>query len=151
MGCARNRASELFSTKNSCLQYMLRVLTYCAALDVPTTTVRTVSSWLTARYLVGGPGWSGAGPADVGTVVLPLSVDDPGGAKVARGSRALVTADKGNGSLCVRSFAGVGAGPVVHRLALHPCSERWQERWISRTSRSSSVLTSVRQSTGPRP
>ena len=30
-------------------------------------------------------------------------------------------------------------GPVVHRLALHPCSERWQERWISRTSRSSSV------------
>ena len=33
----------------------------------------------------------------------------------------------------------MGAGPVVHRLAPHPCSERWQERWISRTSRSSSV------------
>ena len=32
-----------------------------------------------ARYLVGGPGWSGAGPAAVGTVVLPLSLDDPGG------------------------------------------------------------------------
>ena len=30
-------------------------------------------------------------------------------------------------------------GPVVHRLALHPRSERRQERWISRTSRSSSV------------
>ena len=30
-------------------------------------------------------------------------------------------------------------GRPVHRLALHPCSERWQERWISRTSRSSSV------------
>lgn len=33
------------------------------------------------RYLVGGPGWSGAGPAAVGTGVLPLSVDDPGGRK----------------------------------------------------------------------
>ena len=35
--------------------------------------------------------------------VLPLSADDPGGV-VTRGSRALVTADKGNGPLCVRSF-----------------------------------------------
>jgi len=26
---------------------------------------------VTARYLVGGPGWSGAGPAAVGTGVLP--------------------------------------------------------------------------------
>ena len=69
-----------------------------------------------ARYLVGGPGWSGAGPVAVGTGVLPLSLDDPG-AKVTRSSRALVTADKGNGPQCVRSFAGVGAGPVVHRLA----------------------------------
>ena len=50
---------------------------------------------LHTRYLVGGPGWSGAGPAAVGTGVLPLSVDDPG-AKVTRSSRALVTADKGN-------------------------------------------------------
>ena len=74
----------------------------------------------------------------MGAGVLPLSVDDPG-AKVTCGSRALVSADKGNGPLCVRSFAGVGAEPVVHRLALHPCSERWQERWISRTSRSSSA------------
>ena len=49
------------------------------------------------------------------------------GAKVTCGSRALVTADKGNGPQCVRSFAGVGAGPVVHRLALHPCSERRHE------------------------
>ena len=49
----------------------------------------------TARCLVGGLGWSGAGPVAVGTGVLPLSVDDPG-AKVTRGSRALVTADKGN-------------------------------------------------------
>lgn len=54
--------------------------------------------------------WSGAGPAAVGTVVLPLSVDDPGGAKVTCDSRALVTADRGNGPLRVRSFAGVGAG-----------------------------------------
>ena len=91
-----------------------------------------------ARYLVGGPGWPGAGPVAVGTGVLPLSVDDPG-AKVTRSSRTLVTADKGNGPLRVRSFAGVGAGPVVHWLALHPCNERWQERWISRTSTSSSV------------
>ena len=36
-------------------------------------------------------------------------------------------------------FRNVGAGPVVHRLAPHPCSERRQERWISRTSRSSSA------------
>ena len=62
-----------------------------------------------ARYLVGGPGWSGAGPAAVGTVVLPLSLDDPG-AQVTCGSRALVTADKGNGPQCVRSNAYVGAG-----------------------------------------
>ena len=48
------------------------------------------------RYLVGGPGWSGAGPAGVGAGVLPLSLDDPGGARVTCGSRALVTADKGN-------------------------------------------------------
>ena len=31
------------------------------------------------RYLVGGPGWSGAGPVAVGAGVLLLSVDDPGG------------------------------------------------------------------------
>ena len=62
-----------------------------------------------ARYLVGGPGWSGAGPVVVGTVVLPLSLDDPG-AKVTCGSRALVAADKGNGPQCVRSNAYVGAG-----------------------------------------
>ena len=66
---------------------------------------------LRARYLVGGPGWSGAGPAAVGTGVLSLSLDDPG-AKVTRSSRALVTADKGNGPQCVRSFAGVGAEPA---------------------------------------
>lgn len=60
----------------------------------------------------------------MGTGVLPLSLDDPG-AKVTYGSRALVTADKGNGPQCVRSFAGVGAGGrPVHRLASHPCSER---------------------------
>ena len=38
------------------------------------------------------------------------------GARVTCGSRALVTADKGNDPSSVRSFAGVGAGPVVHRL-----------------------------------
>ena len=47
--------------------------------------------------------------------VLPLSSNDPGGV-VTRGSRALVTADKGNDPSSVRSFAGVGAGPVVHWL-----------------------------------
>ena len=31
-----------------------------------------------------------------------------------------MTADKGNGPLRVRSNAYVGAGPVVHRLALAP-------------------------------
>ena len=55
------------------------MLSHRAILDVPIATVRTVSSWLTARYLVGGPGWSGAGPVAVGTVVLLLSLDDPGG------------------------------------------------------------------------
>jgi len=35
--------------------------------------------------------------------VLPLSLDDPGGV-VTHSSRALVTADKGNGPQCVRSF-----------------------------------------------
>ena len=89
-------------------------------------------------YLVGGPGWSGAGPVAVGMMSCPFP-QMIRGAKVTCGSRALVTADKGNSPQCVRSFAGVGAGPVVHRLALHPCSERWQERWISRTSRSSSA------------
>ena len=38
-----------------------------------------------------------------------------------------MTADKGNDPSSVKSFAGVGAGPVVHRLALHPCSERRHE------------------------
>ena len=90
-----------------------------------------------ARYLVGGPGWSGAGPAAVDTDVLTLSVD--AGAKVTCGSRALVTAENGNDPPLMRSFAGVGAGPVARRLALYPCSERRQERWISRTSTSSSV------------
>ena len=70
---------------------------------------RTILRYKAARYLVGGPGWSGAGPAAVGTGVLPLSADDPG-AKVTCGSRALVTADKGNVPLRVRSNAYVGAG-----------------------------------------
>ena len=38
-----------------------------------------------------------------------------------------MTADKGNDPSSVRSNAYVGAGPVVHRLALHPCSERRHE------------------------
>ena len=38
-----------------------------------------------------------------------------------------MTADKGNDPSSVKSLAGVGAGPVVHRLALHPCSERRHE------------------------
>ena len=38
-----------------------------------------------------------------------------------------MTADKENDPSSVRSFAGVGAGPVVHWLALYPCSERQHE------------------------
>ena len=92
-----------------------------------------------ARYLVGGPGWSGAGPAAVDTDVLTLSVD--AGAKVTCGSRALVTAENGNDP--PQNSRGLSQawvrGPVVRRLALHPCSQRRQEGWISRTSTSSSV------------
>ena len=61
----------------------------------------------------GAEGWASC----CGHDVLPLSVDDPGGV-VTRSSRTLVTADKGNDPLCVRSNAYVGAGPVVHRLTL---------------------------------
>lgn len=32
---------------------------------------------IAARYLVGGPGWSGAGPVVMGPGVLLLSADDP--------------------------------------------------------------------------
>ena len=58
--------------------------------------------------------------------VLPLYVDDPGGV-VTRGGRAPVTADKGNDPLRVRSSAGVGAGPIVHRLVLTHLSGRRQK------------------------
>lgn len=39
--------------------------------------------------------------------VLPLLLEDPA-ARVTRGSRAPVTADKGSSPLCTRSFKGVG-------------------------------------------
>ena len=72
--------------------------------------------------------------------LVPVCVDDPG-ARVTCGGRALVTADMGNDP--PQNGRGLSQawvrGPVVHRLALHPCSERRQERWISRTSTSSSV------------
>ena len=55
------------------------------------------------------PGGPGLGQLLWARVSCPCSVDDPG-AKVTCCSRALVTADKGNGPQCVRSFAGVGAG-----------------------------------------
>ena len=55
--------------------------------------------------MVGAGGWASC----CGHDVLPLSLDDPGGV-VTRGSRALVTADKGNDPPRVRSFAYVGAG-----------------------------------------
>ena len=80
----------------------------CSGATSPLTNL-DVSGAGISRFLVGGPGWSGAGPAAVGTGVLPLSVDDPG-ARVTCGSRALVTADKGNDPSSVRSNAGVGAG-----------------------------------------
>ena len=152
-GGTRSRAAELFSTKKTCPQERLRVLSYRATLDVPIATVRTISGWLTAhrraydirphqracttwgqavlvlRWLKDGTdvrtlardagvsqatgyryplpcwwsrvvrGWASC----CGHDVLPLSADDPGGV-VTRGSRALVTADKGNGPLRVRSF-----------------------------------------------
>ena len=67
MGCTRSRASELFSTKKTCSQERLRVLSYHATLDVPIATVRTVSGWLTVHrrahdipvtllVVLGGPG-----------------------------------------------------------------------------------------------
>ncbi len=87
--------------------------------------------------MVGAGGWAGC----CGHDVLSPSVLMIRGVKVACGSRALVTADKGNDP--PQSGRGLSQawvrGPVVHRLALHPRSERRQERWISRTSRSSSV------------
>ena len=61
----------------------------------------------------------------MGTGVLPLSLDDPG-ARVTCGGRALVTADMGNDP--PQNGRGLSQawvrGPVVRRLALHPCSER---------------------------
>ena len=45
----RSRAAELFSTKKTCPQERLRVLSYRATLDVPIATVRTISGWLTAH------------------------------------------------------------------------------------------------------
>ena len=82
--------------------------------------------------------------------VLPLSADDPGGV-VTRGSRALVTADKGNGPLRVRSNAYVGAGPVVHRLALHPGARGGRRDGYRGHRRLHRYRASVRQSTGLRP
>ena len=82
-------------------------MTYLAAPVLPAgvgADRRTVSrppvvSWKArcgfTRYLVGGPGRPGGWASCWGHDVLPLSVDDPG-ARVTCGSRALVTADKGN-------------------------------------------------------
>jgi len=57
--------------------------------------------------------------------LVPVCVDDPG-ARVTCGGRALVTADMGNDP--PQNGRGLSQawvrGPVVHRLALHPCSER---------------------------
>ena len=61
------------------------------------------------------------------------------GAKVTRGSRALVTADKGNGPLRVRSFVTWVRDRSSTGWPRIDLTERWQERWISRTSTSSSV------------
>ena len=101
---------ECWSWKDRPELYSGRHRTTGLSVQVACTLSGTLA-WVSAppRYLVGGPGWSGVGPAAVGTGVLPLSVDDPGGV-VTRGSRTLVTADKGNDPSSVRSFAGVGAG-----------------------------------------
>ena len=101
-----------------------------------------------ARYLVGGPGWPGAGPAAVDTDVLTLSVD--AGAKVTRGSRTLVTAGKGNGPPRVRSFAGVGAGPVVHPLTLTHAARGGRRDGYRGHRRLHRYPASVCASTGPR-
>ena len=111
----------------------------CSGATSPLTNL-DVSGAGISRFLVGGPGWSGAGPAAVGTGVLPLSVDDPG-AKVTCGSRALATADKGNDP----SQNGKGLSQVwvpgrpVHRLAPYGLDREAAQRCVSRTSRSSSV------------
>ena len=60
-------------------------------------TLRPLPCWWS--LVVGAGGWASC----CGHDVLPLSLDDPGGV-VTRSSRALVTADKGNGPQCVRSF-----------------------------------------------
>ena len=94
------------------------------------------------NWLLYTPGWLyHSSPQRLGAGVLSLSVLMIRGARVTCGGRALVAADKGNDP--PRTGRGLSQawvrGPVVHRLALHPCSERRQERWISRTARSSSV------------
>lgn len=49
-GCTRSRASELFSTKETCSRERLSArLSYRAAPDVPIATARTVSGWRTAH------------------------------------------------------------------------------------------------------
>ena len=76
----------------------------------------------------------------MGAGVLPLSLDDPG-AKVTCSSRALVTADKGNDP--PQSGRGLSQAWVRNRSSTGwpriDLTERRQERWISRTSRSSSA------------
>ena len=59
---------------------LLDILATCPpTLEVDDSPCVLRSRARSARYLVDGPGWSGAGPAAVGTGVLPLSLDDPGG------------------------------------------------------------------------
>ena len=58
---------------------------------------------------------------------------------VTRGSRAPVTADKGNDPPRVRSFVGVGAGPARPPAGPASVEREATERRVSGTSRSSSV------------
>ena len=81
---------------------------------------------VTLLVVVGGPGLGQLLWARVSCPCLLMIR----GAKVTCGSRALVTADKGNdppqnGRGLTQAW---GRGRPVHLLALHPCSERRQER-----------------------
>ena len=73
-GGTRSRAAELFSTKKTCPQERLRVLSYRATLDVPIATVRTISGWLTAppsrlRHPPASAGLHDLGPGRPGAAV----------------------------------------------------------------------------------
>ena len=94
------------------------------------------------NWLLYTPGWLyHSSPQRLGAGVLSLSVLMIRGARVTCGGRALVAADKGNDP--PRTGRGLSQAWVRNRSSTGwpriDLTERRQERWISRTSRSSSV------------